>query len=230
MKNILIKLCSLLLVLSIAGCVPYYKLSKKEFHQGTDLQTHKDVAKEFVRSQTVYDQFTTLANFDAIWLSDQTRIAYVDLFCEKRGKSKDARAALLNRQLEENRHWISFYVLADVREDFNSALNDENPVWTPYLEIDGEKFEPITIKEIDLEPEYSSFFENRLNSFKTAYLVSFPAQDLSGKFYLSGCKILRLVMCSADKLCNLEWNIGELDKKIDQKKSSKKEFDFYWGK
>jgi hypothetical protein len=195
------------------------------------------------------EQFTTLAQFDAIFLSDQTRIAYVDMFCSKRGKSKEAQEAMLERQLEENRHWISFYVLADVRDVFNGAMNDKTPVWTPYLELDGRKLEPVTIKEIELEPEYINLFGSKLNSFKTSYLVSFSAQDQSGKLYLDGCKLLKLVFSSVDKACFVEWDLDQINKiskseedksknenknqnkKNKRKKNKKigKEIDFYWG-
>lgn len=234
MKNDFIKFCSLLLVLFITGCVPYYKLSKKEFPQGDDLQATKEIAKNFVKSQSVYDQFTTLAKFDVMWLSDAIRVAYVDLVCQKRGKSQDARDALLNRQLEENRHWISFYVLADIRDDVNSSLTDKNPVWTPYLEIDGTKFEPVTIKEIELEPEYVNLFDGNVNSFKTEYLVSFAAQDLAGKFYLKDHNSLKFVISSVEKMCSVTWDLNKVNKNINQKKcdkkGSKRNIDFYWGK
>jgi hypothetical protein len=220
----------------LSSCVPYYKLSKREFPQGTDLDTHYEITQNFIRSQRVFEQFTTLAQFDAIWLSDQTRIAYVDMYCMKRGKSSEAKESMLERQLEENRHWISFYVLADVRDVFNGAMNDKTPVWTPYLELDGQKFEPVTIKEIELEPEYINLFGSKLNSFKTAYLVSFSALDQSGKFYLNGCKVVKLVFSSVDKACSMEWNLEQINKDLkaenkNGKKAKKigKEIDFYWG-
>lgn len=223
---------TLLLIVMLSGCVPYYKLSKSEFPQGTNLETHYDITENFVRSQRVFEQFTTLANFDALWLSDQTRIAYVDMHCKKRGKSSEAQSAMLERQLEENRHRISFYVLADIRDVFNGSMNDKNPVWTPYLELDGQKLEPVSIKEIELEPEYINLFGNKLNSFKTSYLVSFPAKDQAGKFYLDGCKIVKLVFSSVDKSCSVEWNleqISKLSKSENKNKKVGKEIDFYWG-
>ncbi|MFA6991138.1 MAG: hypothetical protein WC192_03755 [Candidatus Babeliales bacterium] len=221
---------SLSFIVMLSGCVPYHKLSKSEFPQGTNLETHYDITENFVKSQRVFEQFTTLANFDAMWLSDQTRIAYVDMYCKKRGKSSEAQGTMLERQLEENRHWISFYVLADVRDVFNGAMNDKTPDWTPYLELDGQKFEPVSIKEIELEPEYINLFGCKLNSFKTSYLVSFPAQDQAGKFYLEGCKIVKLVFSSVDKSCSVEWNLEQISKssKSENKKIGK-EIDFYWG-
>lgn len=222
-------------IVMLSGCVPYYKLSKGEFPQGTDLETHYDITQNFVRSQRIFDQFTTLANFDALWLSDQTRIAYVDMYCKKRGRSNEAQEAMLERQLEENRHWISFYVLADVRDVFNGAMNDKTPDWTPYLEVGSQKLEPVAIKEIELEPEYIHLFGSKLNSFKTAYLVSFPAQDQSGKFYLDLCKtssMLKLVFSSVDKSCSVEWNLEQINKPSKAENKSKKigkEIDFYWG-
>jgi hypothetical protein len=237
MLNKILKFISLGLIVLISGCVPYHKLSQKEFPQGTDLKNSYDVSKLFIRSQSVYDQFTTLAQFDAIWLSDQTRVAYVEMYCKKRGKNEKAKEAMLARQLEENHHWISFYVLADVREVFNSAMNDKNPVWTPYLKLDKECIEPVSIKEIELEPEYISIFGTKYNSFKTAYLISFPAKnDTTNKMYLDGAKKLNLVTSSVDKSCILQWDLENLTKKISNKKFSgkkikktKKDLDFYWG-
>jgi hypothetical protein len=233
---------SLSVVVMFSGCVPYHKLSKSEFPQGTNLETHYDITENFVRSERVLDVFTTLANFDALWLSDQTRIAYVDMHCKKRGKSIQAQETMLERQLEENRHWISFYVLADVRDVFNGAMNDKTPDWTPYLEIGDKKLEPVSIKEIELEPEYINLFGSRLNSFKTAYLVSFQAQDQAGKFYLDSCMTgteenktgtgIKLVFSSVDKSCSMEWDLEQINKSLKSEKKNKKvgkEIDFYWG-
>ncbi len=249
-RNFIRLLLLLPMIAVISGCVPYYKLSKREFPQGIDLPIRNEISRDYVKAQTVYDQFTTLAHFDAMWLSDQTRIAYVDTYCQKRGKTGDAKEAFLRRQLEENRHWISFYVLADVRDVFNGTMSDKTPVWTPYLEIGEIKIEPVTIKEVDLEPEYISLFGSKLNSFKTVYLVSFPANDATGKFYLDGSKNLKLVFSSVDKACSMEWDLEQLNKhpnshdntsdgnkdkharkhkKSDKNKNVGKDIDFYWG-
>ena len=220
---------SLLMLVFISGCIPYYKLSKKEFPQGTNLETHYGISKNYIKSQSVYEQFTTLAQFDAIWLSDQTRIAYVDMHCQRRGKNENAKEAILNRQLEENRHWISFYVLADVRDVMNCALTDKNPYWTMYLEIGDEKLEPVEIKEVDLEPEYVDLFGNKLNSFKTVYHVSFSAQDMGGKFYLDGCKTVKLSFNSVIKSCTMEWDLEKISKDSIGQENMSKDLDFYWG-
>lgn len=217
------------LLIFMSGCIPYYRLSKKEFPQGEDLKTYYNISRDYIRSQSIYEQFTTLAQFDAIWLCDQTRIAYVDMYSQRHGKSDSTKEAILNRQLEENRHWISFYVLSDIRDVSNASLTDKNPYWTVYLEIAGQKLEPVDIKEVELEPEYANLFGNKLNSFKAVYYISFAAQDISGKFYLDGCKSLTLFFNSVDKSCSMEWDIEKIKNQASDDVKVDKDIDFYWG-
>lgn len=228
-------LLSLGLTVLFHGCVPYYKLSKSEFPQPKDLEIKQlAVANQYLKSANVYDKYTTLAIFDALWLSDSVRDAYVNLNSQKTGKSQTAKEALLNRQIEENKHWISFYVLADIRQQFNGTMNEKSPLWSVYLDLgQDKKVEPESVKEVDLDSEYLFFFGQRFNSFKTAYLVQFPAVDVDGVNYLTGCEVVKLAIRSVDKSCELIWNLNDIQKSLanisKSKKKVKKDEDFYWG-
>lgn len=215
------------------GCVPYHKLCKTEFPQGDDLELKQyAIAQLYLRSVSVYSQFTTLAIFDTLWLSDDVRNAYVCQNCVASGKNEDAKQALLNRQLEENKHEISFYVLADIRQNFGRNLSDKNSYWKPFIIINDERIEPSLIKEVELDAEYKTFFDPKFSSLKTAYLVQFPAQSPAGVNYLDNCKEIKLVFSSVEKSCFMEWDVNKLhsetEKLIASHKRFKKNEDFYW--
>jgi hypothetical protein len=237
-ENILFKplilFAIVVLILIHNGCIPYHKLSKTEFPQGQDLDLKSyAIAQLYLKSSAVYNQFTTLAIFDALWLSDDVRNAYVCQNCLSSGKNEESKQAFLNRQLEENKHEISFYVLADIRQHFGRGLNEKNSYWKPFISVDGQKIEPVLIKEVELDPEYKTFFDPRFSSLKTAYLVQFPATDASGKHYLKDCKKLELTISSVEKACCLEWDLSKLEQAVEKvqasKKRVKKNGDYYWG-
>ncbi len=221
-------LSCLLIVLTLSGCIKYYKVLKNEFPQGEDFSPEEDVMRRYVRNTAVYDQFQTLAHFDAMWLSDEMKTTYVGLHGARIGRDEEGRETLLRRQLEENKHWISFYILADIREKNHTSLSEKNASWTFYLELsDGERVQPVSIKEVEIEPEYQYLFGHRFNNHKSSYLIKFPAHDLTGEPYLDQGPVMKLGCCSASKKTTMAWKMLEKpEKKI--KKESLHE-DFYWG-
>ena len=89
------------------------------------------------------------------------------------------------------------------------------------------------MKEVELDPEYRFFFGTKINSFKTAYLVQFPAIDVEGNNYLTDCTIIKLAICSVDRSCEFVWNLSDIQMSLaniaKSKKKVEKDEDFYWG-
>lgn len=215
--------CSFILFLS--SCVKYHKIAKTEFPQGTEEKDRREVTHNFLRTSRIYNQFKTEAIFHSLWLSDRVRTQYNDDYCARRGKDSESKDALLKRQLEENRHWISFYVQADVRDRQHVALNDKNSLWTLYLETsDGKRIEPINIKNIEMEPEYQCYFGFRYSPFRETYLVRFPMQSLEGNNYLTDGQVFKLIICSPEKKTEVEWD----SKNNKNHAELLKDEDFYW--
>ncbi len=216
----------LLLLVFVPGCIKYHKTLPTEFPQGEITQNYSDITASYVKSTRVYDQFVTRAIFDALWLSDDVRIAYSKFHCAKRGTSVEDTEAFIARQREENNHWTTFYVLADVRDRQNTSLSDKNAPWTFYLKVGDNKSAQLSIKEVDLEPEYQRFFGTQFNLFKTAYIVKFPALDIASD---QKDKAVHLIIESVDKSVTLTWPIGVAKKAETAKKKVKSDEDFYWG-
>ncbi len=246
---------TILILVLFSSCIKYYKLSKTEFPQGTDLDDRRKVSHNNLRTLTINDQFSTEAIFDFLWLSDKTRTAYVDMNCKKRGRDDQSRIALLRRQLEENKHWITFYVLADVRDKADGSLTDKNSFWSLYLATEEmipqkrltekeknktkkkkiktkevktrevNKVMPISIKEIDIESEYRFLFGPKFDFFSRAYEVKFPATDLSGKLYIKKEEGFKLVVSSPGKKSEVWFNKKE---KEEEKGKILKNEDYYW--
>lgn len=246
--NFMMNACLLVMLVFMTSCVKYYDLVKSEFPQGKDQPDKREVAAHYKRTATVYDEFQTKAVFNALWLSDELRTAYVDVYCDKRGLSCDEKEEMLKRQLQENKYWVSFYVLADVRSKTNQSLSDENAMWTLHLKLgDYETLIPESIKEVDLDPEYQLFFGATFNLFKTAYLVKFPLQpepslpasasaavpvprvvsrpDLARKLANGTITLVQLIVKSIYKECTLTWDRDEIAKK----RKILRDEDFYWG-
>jgi hypothetical protein len=214
----------LLSMLMMSSCIRYDKLLKTEVPQGTDYLDKRDIAYNYVRSVAVYDEFITRALFSMLWLSDEVRNAYADIYCSKRGIQGDAREEFLKRQLEENNHWYAFYVLADVRDKTYLMLNEKNAVWTLSLDLGNKMILiPESVKEVDIEPEFQSFFGNNFTLFKTAYLVKFAKVDATGNVF-NASDTVKLIVSSPYKKVNAVWEKHKLKKKGALLKNE----DFYW--
>lgn len=213
------------LVLPMTSCIKYYDTVRSEFPQAKDQVDPQAAARSAVRSETVYDQFRTLAIFDALWLSDMVREAYVDFHAHKNGLNLDGKENLLIKEKEQNKEIISFYVLAEVRDRGHISLEDKNSLWSLYLTNEsGWKLQPKSIKEVELAPEYKKFFgHHKVTPFKTPYLVTFDKNEfvLNQDSLGSG---LKLVIGSAEKKVEFVWDDNE-----PVKKKMGSDEDFYWG-
>ncbi len=211
------------MLLCVTSCVKYYEVVKTEFPQGTAKKSPNLVA-QYLKSVSIYDQFKTRALFDVLWLSEVVRTEYVHRYAERRGKDAQAHAELLNRQLEENKHWISCYLLADIRDRFNPRLNEKEALWSVYLRFtNGETIEPVSIKEVELESEYQNFFGSRFNPFKTVYLVKFPATNREGEAYPCSPGDFVFVVAAPDREALVTWS------PLHTAENKKQDEDFYWG-
>jgi hypothetical protein len=162
------------LLLVLPSCGRVVDWVKDSFPQIPSLSASCSVIEKYSKSITLYDQFTTRAKFDALWLADDVRALYVDLFSLKFGKTVEQKKALLRRQLEENNHFIAFYVLS-----FHEVpLGDTSSEWALFLQINGKNYSPIEVKTVELSPEYICLFGKKYNRFKVAYSVKFDAKDI----------------------------------------------------
>jgi len=209
-----------------AGCLKYHDLVKSEFPQSKTQPDKHDVAYRYRRTALVYDVFQTKAIFNALWLSDEVRTAYVDVYGGKRGMDEQAKEEVLKRLLEENKHWLNFYVLAEMNDKTYTSLSDKYASWTLFLTVDHDKkIVPESIKEVDLEPEYQLMFAKTFNLFKTAYLVKFPLKgELADRYARGAIKNIQLVVSSTYKERAMVWDMDE----IAQTKKVLKDEDFYW--
>lgn len=207
MKTMVVYALFASLAITLPGCGNLYNWGTEVFYQGEPLDKKNKRVKDFIRSVSVYDQFSTRGIFDVMWLSDEVRTAYTNLYAFRHGKTQDHANAFLRRQLEENNHFISFYVLS-LHE---ITLGDTDSEWNIVLDVDGKTIVPSLIKAVDLPPEYRIFFGKFYTRFKLAYLVKFKTKDIEENPYLTS-ETQNMVMHfrSVDKEVSLTWNVPEL--------------------
>lgn len=172
---------SIILLFLLPGCSRIVDWGERTFVQASSLNTDISQAQKYIRSITLYDQLTTAARFDALWLSDGVRTNYANLHALKYGKTEEQRKIFLRRQLEENNHFIVFYML----NSYESTLGDIGSEWTLFLNIDDKNYAPIEIKAVELVPEYIYIFGKKYSRFKTAYSVKFDAKDINDQFLIT---------------------------------------------
>ncbi len=208
-RNFLVASLVSVLSLVVSGCFSTHQLLHTEVPQASVSDVPRDVVARYLKCKRFYQFFETKAQFDALWLSDDISSIYAKLNAVKTGKSAEEHEAFLLRQLEENNHWIRFYILADVHDQSHISLNDANSAWSLYLHTQsGKTITPLSVKEVSLEPEIQYIFGSKLSPFKTAYLVKFPTKNIAGIPYFSENEKLELVIASAGMKDSLTWNIS----------------------
>ena len=182
--RLFLPICTLLLVILpiiLPGCGGrIFDWGKDNFYQGETIDWDFELVRSYIKSQRVYDQFTIVGQFDALWLSDEVRTAYADFYCCVRSKTEEQKRIFLRRQLEENNHFVTFYVLSLK----HVVLGDSDSKWSVSLCIDDRHYIPAKIKTIELSPEYKKIFGKKYNSFKDAYLIYFNAKDVEDNYII----------------------------------------------
>lgn len=204
MKHATVYSIFLFLVLSILpGCGRYIDWGKNIFYQGEQISADMASVKPYIQSVTIYDQLTTRAIFDALWLSDDVRSLYSDLYAHKFGKTAEQKKLFLRRQLEDNNHYFSFYVLS-LHE---VPLGDSTSEWGVFLRVDDTLFAPMEVKVIELPAEYEQIFGKLFTRFKIAYSVKFDKIDGGGTAIVTDqTKKLELYFRAVDKEAKLVWD------------------------
>ena len=192
--------CLFLLLLS--GCGRIIDWGKSNFYQGEEVTLYDEKIAPFIKSVTIYDQLETKAHFTVMWLSDTVRTAYAQLHTNRMGKDDGKYKAFLRRQLEENNHYISFYMLST----HEVKLGTPESYWSLFLRAKGADFLPFEIKEVELPTEYQQFFGPRWSRFKVPYLVKFRLNDENEEPILSDTtRSLSLFVRSTEKEHEFTW-------------------------
>lgn len=196
-------------LVGLSGCGRVIDWGKGLVPQGDPFKQNLSSAHSYIRSMTAYDQLSTAATFDALWLSDEVRSAYVRLFVDRRGKGEEQYATIVRRQLEENNFVIAFYVLCP----FEITLGDAEADWMVFLRINNAQYTPTEVKIVDLAPEYRAFFDKKFTRFKQVYFVKFDARDVNDVALITAAtSTLSLVFRSMRKDLVMTWDLA---KKID---------------
>lgn len=210
--SVTVSVCCLMIM---PGCGRIIDWAKDSYYEGKPLSVDTSLAQRHMRSAIVYDQLDTVGVFDALFLSDEVRSVYVDMHILKHGKSEEQKAAMLRRQLEENNHFINFYVLASKKTPLDTKQSD----WSLFLATsDGTTLTPIEIKEVELAPEMLTIFGSRFNRFKTPYLVKFNAKKVDDSLVISPeIQWFELCFRSTEKEVDLAWSFNSNHQIIPQK-------------
>lgn len=193
------------IVLLLPSCGRLVDWGTRTFEQTPTVNSSVSEAQKYIRSVTSYDQLTTTARFDVLWLSDNVRTNYADLYALKFAKTEEQRKIFLRRQLEENNHFISFYVLSL----YDEPLGDTHSDWTLFLTIDDKNYAPIEIKSVELAPEYMHIFGKKYNRFKVPYSVKFDAKDINDTLLITPeTKNITLHCRSLKADVTFEWDLS----------------------
>ncbi len=175
------------------------------FYQSQMYKEDNAVVKQYLKSIRLYDQFETVAMFDALWNADEVRTAYSRLYAKVMGKDEEGELAFLRRQLSANTYSISFYVLSLS----SIPLTVTPPTWVVYLEIDGKRYLPAEIKLAELPVEYVTFFGKRVNAHKQPYEIKFDRKDSEGNDILAGKKMVKLFFTNPRYFGSVGWQLDE---------------------
>lgn len=168
--------------------------------------------RNYLHSLTLYEGYETRAHFDVLCMSKRMRAIYAALHSAKIGHDEHEAAAFLAQQLEECSERITLYVLAQISDQSHVSLSDKHSAWSLFLmTAHGKKLTPLSIKEIELEPEIRSLFGHRYVPFKKSYKFQFAANDISGAPFIHADEPCQLILCGSGMSGLIEWTPNPVD-------------------
>jgi hypothetical protein len=172
-------------------------------------EIHKERVVKYLRSIRIYQDFSTVGIFDALWLSHEVRQAYIDVFSSKYVLDKEKEEELLRKQRIENDNFISFYVLSYI-PDTSINLGEKNCPWAIDLKVNNKLYVPKVVETVELSPEYLTFLSRILNKYKNVHLVKFAAKDENGDPIITArTRILEMRLSTIDRSTSLVWHIDK---------------------
>lgn len=193
-------ICILFGWITLSGFTKIAEWGKRTFYQAPVYgDNFIQGAQPFIKSVQAYSQFTSVATFDVMLLTDALRMLFVDYHKKNNGISADQEKLLRQRQLNENRYFISIYVLASQQErsfvsgkamfcgEYQKAgelLSGKDPMWNVRLIVGGRQITPESVRVVDLPVEYRHLFGEAFNQFSTIYQIKFHAYDSNNQYIL----------------------------------------------
>lgn len=192
------------------GCANRFSdWSSDHVEQGIVRAVPKKVVLDYLRTARIYKDFSTRGFFDALWLSDEVRTAYVDLHAAQSALAEDEKQELLHRQLAENEKELSFYLLSHI-PDTDKALGEEDCSWTVALRVNGILYKPKNITEIEFGPEYALLLKTVTSRHKNNQLVTFALKDERGRSIITRkTRLIELVFSTVDRSAVLTWHLDK---------------------
>jgi hypothetical protein len=200
MKSMYVRYVTMLLcipsLLFLSSCT-IMQWSATTFRQAQVVSSHFSQSMEpYIKSGVIYSEFASIAEFSALFLTDQARMIYADYFFNRNFKPQDEQDLARDRLLTENDYYITFYVIGyqpatiypTERAMFFGEYQVQGPLlgsadakWKITMIVDGKEYAPCDIRSAALPVEYQYFFGRRWSQFKTAYKVRFDCRDDFGQ-------------------------------------------------
>lgn len=196
--------------------------SASTFRQADVVSSHFSKTMDpFIKTAVIYNEFASIAEFSALFLTDDARMIYSDYFFNRNFKTQDEQDLARQRLLTENDYYVTFYVIGyqpaviypTERALFFGEYQVQGPLlgsadakWKATLLVDGKEYAPCDVRTTQLPVEYQYFFGRHWSQFKTAYKIRFDYRDQSGQEILPrGHHHVSLKFSSVLYNAKLEW-------------------------
>jgi hypothetical protein len=200
----MMNLSLMLFLFLFQGCARLGDWAKEHFDQGEKRDNHTQKVRSYLRGVQVYDELDTVGLFDALWLNDEVRTAYADLYAAKAALSPEDKDDFLQDELDKNEKSISFYVVCFIHD---YELGDRQGGWMIQLKVDDVIYQPILIEPAVLNAEYSMFLSKVMNARKKLYVVKFDAFDSDQPIIKDSTKDLELIFNTIDRSTSVVWDL-----------------------
>jgi len=204
-------LCSLILLVLLVSLAPA-GCSKKSVKPDRPRREYSKVLDTQTRSTKVYSGLDAVLFMTATYKTMEFREAYVDLYVKGYEVDTAYRAAIFEKESEDNDKYNEIFFAAYTTETRLNDFDRRDSVWRLYLDDnEGNRLTPVSVKKLDTtDPLLKKFFPY-LDPWSSAYIVRFPKYSVTGTVPIPGPKTeyLKLVVTGVMGRGEIEWRMND---------------------
>lgn len=193
----------------LSGCKRYYQWGKQFFVQADKRNLQDSCIRPYHTYITVHDGFETVGWFDLLWMADPVWDWYNDNVAKRYGITAEAYKKLQDEQTAETSAYLTFYVLMSQpnvpTDPLPRLATNSASQWSIVLAVDGQEYQALEVKMVDLSPELQQFFGYHYNRYRNVYRVKF-VRHTTDKVDLLASENMELRLRSIKHELDFVWN------------------------
>lgn len=161
------------ILIFLSGCSRVNRFLNKQFFESCRPCDYIKGAHDSIRTIKLYDQFSTVGIFTALWINEKVTEAYQKAYNQQRNLPLDSPVDI---PIDLNNNQQKFYIIGyqpKIEGSVFDVCDDNNSSWHLSIEFNNKYFKPVSIKPVKADRILEAILRPYHNRFNELYEVTF---------------------------------------------------------